>query len=336
MPQTFDELTDTLRAFKTGDPNGNGQPDEIPLCITIDSGNSCVRNMLPMFGVPAGGKWLYIDEDKQIQFAPTQQGFRDCLTWLHMLYQEGVLDPEVLSQDDNTVNVKKTEGNIGFTVEWRLMAMGWDEGITKTHTLYMPTAPEGVEPQIARYLEVAGNGAFVTSSNQHIPESMRWLDNLLETSAMFSMYYGEEGKAWEYDAENGKVNTLITDTSQLRDCLDCNALFFAPTKYISETFNMSPQRIQKTEYCQRYDAAGVIQKYANRYLDMAPLSSEQREELSLIQTDINNAVKESIPQFIAEGVTDKSWDAYIKRFDNMKVDKLVSTYQEGIEQLDID
>ena len=32
VPTTLDEFKDVLVAFKTKDPNGNGQADEIPLC----------------------------------------------------------------------------------------------------------------------------------------------------------------------------------------------------------------------------------------------------------------------------------------------------------------
>ena len=33
VPTTRDELEDVLKAFKTEDPNGNGQADEIPMNI---------------------------------------------------------------------------------------------------------------------------------------------------------------------------------------------------------------------------------------------------------------------------------------------------------------
>lgn len=95
-PTSLDELTETLRAFKTGDPNGNGQQDEVPLEMGLDSGYYGVRWMLPMFGVPVDAeRWIYLDDDKKVQFAPTQEGFRQCLEWLHMLYSEGLIDKEV-------------------------------------------------------------------------------------------------------------------------------------------------------------------------------------------------------------------------------------------------
>lgn len=60
-PTTLDELTEVLRAFKTQDPNGNGEADEVPLEMGLDTGFYGVRYILPMFGIPCDGeKWIYI------------------------------------------------------------------------------------------------------------------------------------------------------------------------------------------------------------------------------------------------------------------------------------
>lgn len=336
MPASLDELTETLRAFKTQDPNGNGEADEIPLEMALDAWHYGVGRMLPMFGVPADPTtWLYIDDNKQVQFVPEQEGFRKCLEWLHQMYEEGIIDAEIFSQDDTTLETKLAAGNVGFFTGWRLQAMGWDDGVAKDCVLYMPVGPEGTDAWMPRRLEVATNGAYITSANQHIPESMRWLDALLETETMFSLYYGEEGIGWEYDAENGKINSLVTDTSGTKDWLDCNTLFFAPAKYISETFNMSPQRTEKTEYCEEYEAAGLIQKYSNSYLDMAPLTSEQHSQITLMQTDIKNAVVENMAAFISEGITNESWETFMDLFESMNVSEYVQMYQEAIDQMDL-
>ena len=336
MPTTLEESTETLRAFKSGDPNGNGEADEIPVEMDLTSNYYGVRWMLPMFGVPVDPlKWIYIDNDKKVQFAANQEGFRQCLEWLHLLYEEGLVDAEILSQDVNAVQTKLAGGNAGFFTAWRLTAKGWDDGVAKDCVLYMPAAPEGSKPCLARYLEVAKNGAYVTSTNQHLPETMRWLDALLETETMFSMYYGAEGPGWEYNKENGKIDSVVTDTSGTLDFLGSNALFFAPGSYIGEVFNMAQQRIEKTEYCQIYEEAGIIQKYSDDYLGMAPLTSEQHQNCLLIETDIDNAVKEYMARFISEGITDDSWNAFVSMFDGMKINDYLKVYQDAIDQMDI-
>ena len=343
-PTTLEELTEVLRAFKTQDPNGNGEADEVPLEMNLDGGAYYgVRYMLPMFGIPCDHeKWIYLDDDKKVQFAATQQGFRECMEWLNLCYTEGLVDPEIISQDVNTVETKLKEGNVGFFAAWRLLAMGFDDGVAKDCTLYMPAGPEGRKASLLRYIEMAKpeSGAFLTSTNEHVAESLRWLDALLETETMFSLYYGEqdagdEKMGWEYDAENGKINALADGSVEVKNCLDCNTLFFAPGKYISETFNMPPQRIEKTDYCTKYDDAGIIQKYSNDYLKLAPLTAEQLQQLSLKETDIKNAVEENMAAFITQGVTDESWDAFMKLFEGMDVAGYVKVYQDAIDQMDI-
>ncbi len=335
-PTTLSELTDTLRAFKEQDPNGNGEADEVPVEMALDTGFYSVKYMLPMFGVPCDpDKWIYLDDNKQVQFTPTQEGFRACMEWLNSLYKENLLDPEVISQDINTLETKLKGGNAGFFTAWRLTAMGLDDGVAKDATLFMPTAPEGTAPKLYRYTEIAKPGAYITTTNENIPASMRWLDSLLDTETMYSLYYGPKGTGWDYNKDNSKIDTIITDTTGIRDCFDQNTLFFAPGQYLTSVFNWSPQRIEKTEYCQKYDAAGMIQKYSNDYLDMAPLTSEQHQSSALVETDIDNAVMEHMADFITSGVTDDNWNTFVKLFTDMNITDYVKMYQDAIDTMGI-
>lgn len=335
-PKTLDELTGVLRAFKTEDPNGNGEQDEVPLELGLNTGFYGIRYMLPMFGIPCetDKKWIYIDDNKKVQMTATQEGFRQCMEWLHEMYSEGVADAELVSQDINTIETKIKEGNVGFFTAWRLKAMGWEESVEKDCVLFMPTAPEGTKPSMNRYLELAKNGAYVTASNQNVPATMRWLDSMLELETMFNLYYGAEGEAWSRN-ENGKLDSTALDPTRVKDCLDANSFFYAPGKYISENYNMAVQRIEKTEYCREYEAAGIIQKYSNNYLKMAPLTSEQRQNSTLKETDIDNAVIENVATFITNGVTDDSWNTFVKMFDDMGIEEYIKMYQDAIDQMEI-
>ena len=336
-PKTVDELTEVLRAFKDGDPNGNGEADEIPLEAHLDTGFYGISYMLPLFGVPVNeSTWLYIDDDKKVQFAPTQEGFRKCMEWLNMCYTEGLLDPEAASQDINTLETKLKAGNVGFFPCWRLIAMGFDDGVAKNSVLWTPDGTAKLE----RTMEVARPHAFVTSTNENVPATMRWLDAMLETEMMFSLYYGEEnstepGAGWIWD-ENGKITSTNDGSMEVKNYIDCNTMFWGPGKYISETFNMPPQRTEKTEYCQKYDEAGVIQKYSNQYLTMAPLTSEQIQANALLQTDIKNAVLEHVSSFVTGGVTDEGWNDFVAIFEDMNVADYVQMYQDAIDGMDIE
>lgn len=338
-PTTIDELTEVLRAFKTQDPNGNGENDEVPLEMGLDTGFYGVRYILPMFGVPCDDKkWIYIDDDKKIQFAATQDGFRKCMEWLHQMYEEELVDAELISQDMNTIETKLKEGNAGFFTAWRLLAMGWDDGISKDAVLWTPGEEMGAK--LSKTIEMARGGAWLTITNEHIDESLKLLDAMMDTETQFSLYYGEkdatDGTGWTYN-ENGKIDILNAGTVDVnKNYLDCNTLFFGPGKYLSNVFNMPPQRVEKTQYCQTYEEAGIMQKYSNNYLTLAPLTSDQLQSNALLETDINNAVVENMATFITEGVTDESWEKFVGMFDGMGVSDYIQIYQDAIDTMELD
>lgn len=336
-PTDVESLTEVLRAFKTGDPNGNGEADEVPLEMGLDTGFYGIRYILPLFGIPCDpDKWIYIDNDKQVQFAATQDGFRECMEWLNMCYTEGLVDAELLSQDLNTIETKLAGGNVGFFTAWRLIAMAWDEGVAKDAVFWMPDTEA---TSCYRYLEVARPGAYITATNENVEATARWLDAMLETEMQFSLYYGEQdatdGTGWAYN-DNGKIDSINDGTVEVRNYLDCNTMFWAPGKYISDTFNMPEQRTEKTDYCLQSDEAGIIQKYSNDYLDMAPLTSEQLQSITLKETDINNAVVENIAGFVSGGVTDESWNSFVSLFDGMGVSDYVKMYQDAIDTMELE
>ncbi len=53
-----------------------------------------------------------------------------------------------------------------------------------------------------------------------------------------------KGKGWEYD-NNGMINVTNDNTADVKDYLDCNALFFAPGNYISSTYNLPSQGLRR-------------------------------------------------------------------------------------------
>lgn len=334
-PTTIEELTEVLRAFK------EAYPDYVPYEMGLDAGGYYdLKYVLPMFGVPNCDNWLYIDEDKQVKFAPVQDGFRQAVEWLSECYAEGLLDPECLSQDINTLQTKLSEGNVGFFSAWRLIAMAWDDGVAANSECILPPSVDGKGAYMDRYLELARPCAFITASNEHVEESIRLLDAMMDTEMQADLYYGPqnatEGMGWKYNEENGKIDTYTASEVTVHNQIDCNTQFFAPGAYISETYNLSPQRLEKIDYCERYDEAGVINTYSSQYFSMAGLTADVLSQFQLLETDINNAVNEAVADFVAHGVTDESWNSFVSKFDGMGVEDYIATYQEAIDKMDLE
>ena len=336
MPTNTDELLDTLRAFATEDPNGNGEADEVAFEMCLEHGWNGICNVLPLFGIPADtDSWVYLDDNGDVQFAPTQDGFRECMEWLHTAYAEGLLDAEVVSQDSNTMMSKLAAGNVGFCYAWRLGGMGYEDGVEADCTLF---TMDGIKMNTTLELCNAQKGVFFTSSNEHLAESLRLIDTFLDTEYMWSLYYGEkdneDGAGWSYN-DDGLIEIYASDSDEAKDFLDCNAPFFAPATYASSVYVRPETRDEKTAYCRTYDELGLHQVYSNTYFDLAALTSDQQQELTLIETDIDNAVDENVANFIINGVTDDSWNSFVTIFENMGIDSYVETYQTAIDDLDL-
>lgn len=108
IPTTIDEFTEVLRAFKTQDPNKNNEADEIPLSFrSTDAANrtTWIGSFFGPFGVVDDSTHIMIKDGKVI-FTPEQEGFRKALEYFHMLYAEGLMDPESFTQDDSTFYAK--------------------------------------------------------------------------------------------------------------------------------------------------------------------------------------------------------------------------------------
>ncbi|MFX3635898.1 MAG: extracellular solute-binding protein [Candidatus Pristimantibacillus sp.] len=86
-PTTLDQLYDVLKAFKEGDPNGNGLADEIPFSANYDTLNFA-------YGVFNGvqGSWK-LKDDKLVPII-TEEESRDALLWMKKAY-----DAELFPKD---------------------------------------------------------------------------------------------------------------------------------------------------------------------------------------------------------------------------------------------
>ncbi len=101
-PTTTQEFEDMLIAFRDNDMNGNGDPtDEVPYMSSFKAWGGtpfcyfiCPFQMTSMDGI-------YEDENGTWHLAAAEAGYKDALTWLNHLYEEGLIAQETFTQDKN-------------------------------------------------------------------------------------------------------------------------------------------------------------------------------------------------------------------------------------------
>ncbi len=334
MPETVDELTDVLRVFKNGDPNGNGIADEIPYQATFNDTNNGLYNAFAFWGIPLNYEsYLFIQPEETVRFAAHAPGFRECLEWLHLLYAEGLMDAECITQSSNLWSAKLNRDSGGLFTYWRLQNTALKPEIAAQFGLMLPVAAEGYQPAVSATLERIEFGAALTTANEHIPETLRWLDAQFETETMMVSQNGALGDTLIL-GEDGRYQVAYVppDNELYKTVPVICGQFFAPPAYYESVYVMAPHRAEKTAYCQQYEDAGVMEYKSFQYLtEIAPMPAEQNARASRLYTEIDKHMTESMTRFIISGVTDATWQGFLDALDSLSVGEYVALFQQSYD-----
>ena len=117
MPKTQEEFVDVLRAFKTQDPNGNGQADEIPTGGRQEA--RWMDHLFSMYGIAmweGNPQWdIY---DGELTYSGVTQNMKDALQFISGLYKEGLMDQETLLNDKAGWEGKIASNRVGVYFHW--------------------------------------------------------------------------------------------------------------------------------------------------------------------------------------------------------------------------
>ncbi len=334
VPTTTDELYDVLKAFKDGDPNGNGQADEIPLELCENNWAAGIMYYAGPWGIT--GNYKIVDG----KFTPTvnTQAYRDFIDYFHKLAVEGLIDVEGFSQTNQQFYAKLKEYVCGAYGGWTPQS-NFDEETAKEYDMVLPlTAPgyEGQTVKIGEWSKFRGNrtGFAITTACKSPETLLRWWDYLSsDTKRKWTIAYGEEGKCWEMD-ESGQVWSLFPEATAdytrenmkyTEGSYGCMPLILESEmeKNDAELRPTSVYRSNWSEECKPY--------YEKEVLPMRFVTPEKTNEKAMIETDLNDYIKNFLATSVINGVTDESWNAHLQQLEALGINEWVQWYQDFID-----
>jgi len=344
-PKTIDELTDVLRAFKSGAPGAAGM---WPMSSGggIDHHIQGFYNYFGMFGVPLQ-RYVYahINDSGKVEFPGYMPGFREALEWFAMCYAEGLLDPDALTQSENAWNSKINANQVGFATYLRLYNSAWanPETIQNWTSIVPPAGSQGAK--VPRILELPQYGAVLTVANKHVAETLQWLDLQFATEWMMTAVngpiemtqevidiLGEDGQdepPLVFEGGLWRVN-YVPENQALYKIVPINqGQFFAPGDYYFDIFELPPHRIERRDNAIKYNNAGVMEKNSYQILSrIIKPTNEEAAELQRLYADIETLMKESIANFVIRGVTDDTWADFLSKAESVNVTRYLEIYQK--------
>ena len=208
VPTTIEELYDVLVAFKEQDANGNGDPnDEIPMAITIggQSGQRVEFALKAAFGIYNVNHnfQLAADENGKVYLSETTENWKEYLTFMNKLYEEGLLDNEAFTMTTAEFQAKASADLIGFFGDWSTLAQcvgAADDFVNRDYEYIISFANKDTGLQtITLYPNYTAGARLMVNALTEVPEKIcEIIDYLYSDEGIMLVNYGTEGVTFNY------------------------------------------------------------------------------------------------------------------------------------------
>ncbi len=342
LPKTADEFYEVMKAFRDNDMNGNGdKTDEIPLEFSESNWAAKVMNLANPWGIAGQGAanpeaFKMVKDGKVVPTANTNE-FRAFLEYYNKLANEGLVDVEGFSQTNEQYYAKLKEGVVGCYIAWSPYS-NFSPEIAANYVVLPPfTAIDGVNPVKTgdRTRLFADRCGFAISATcQNVEAALTWWNYLSSSTEMkYTARLGEKGGAW--DIVDGKVIPL-TPPGLSDDFTETNY------QYTYGTVDRGPFIRADEEMVVAEDpteATYIRQCMVDQVFDMLPTEKimpkftdpEKINERSFIEVELFELINNFIATSIVKGVTDESWNNYLKQLDGARYDEWINWYQQYMD-----
>ena len=326
-PKTAEELTEVLRAFKTGDPNGNYQQDEIPLAFI---GMWELRFLGHAFGIIDNDYYVTV-KDGAVTSSLTSDENRAFLTWLHTLWTEGLIDHDGFSTTDNLRQITDEKKAIPYGVLLSSTPLTVvPQAALSQYTLLKPLEHDGKQIYRDLFGDVIRGTFAVTSACREPEKLVAWVNRFYTEEISRLASYGKEGEDyilteggyWEWNADIQTAGDVIL-----------------PENTISEG-GVAPGLTDsgfQLRYTDEVTRNHVEQLLTLREFTVSPfppvtLTAEDEKRIAEIQKDLSGYAEKTMACFVTGDteMTDENWSEFCSTVTKKGLPEMIAIWQKYI------
>ena len=348
MPTTLNEYKDVLIAFRDNDPNGNGIADEIPLagCATGGWFSQFPGFFMNSFIYNNNGKSITVN-DGVLDTSFDKPEWREGLTYLNDLYNEGLLSPESFTQDGDQYRSMGENPEIpilgsGIGGHQGIMAQFYGESGRWLDFVIVPPleSPDGKRPTSYYDPYQASFNSIITEKCENPEIAFKWLDGHYEMEAMLRSIFGRPDQEWRW-AEEGELGLdgnpalyalLVpwSETTQNYCWMQSGNQARTPEFRFGEMAN--PEEPLETLLL---EATHLYDEYRPDHTQVLPplvFTEEQSNELADLEITILDFVEQMNARFITgDASLESDWDNYIETLNSMNLERFLEIHQEAYD-----
>lgn len=323
VPETVDEWTEVLRAFK------NIKGAEAPISFV----GTCL-GFLEAYGIT---NEFYI-EDGVVRNGVLQQGYKDFLTQMNEWYEEGLIAENFVSLDEQAVEMNMLSGKSGACFTHAGSGMGrWLESANKPEGFDLvgtqfPVLNKGDTPLLGyKDLKVSGLGTAISTMCRNTALAARLLD----------YGYSEEGHMlYNFGVENESytmTDGIPTFTDKIHNAPDGAFFGDALAQYARSSY--SGPFVQDVRYLEQYYthpqqlqavSAWSVGREPERDISEIKLSAEENNEILSLMVGVSDYATEMYSKLILGAASFDEYDAHIERLKELGLDRVLEIYNNAL------
>lgn len=336
-PTTLDELHDLLYAFTFNDPDGNGVNDT----YGIDASWSWM-GIWPVYGAfgfvnNTNSGNFYLQDDGSVIYTTALEEYQSALAIIKEWYDEGIIDPNCITDDRSAVRTKWANGTIGVMVDsqtWYYSNRGASSIIALAEDVFGKDTVDVMGPLTTEYGDgkvysavkfpnVWSNRALcftADATDEQVIAVLKMLEGMASDHDLFiKVVFGEEGVDYTI-AESGQLIISPDVTIEYQAAKGIGDTFYgygATDEYIANlTFserdlaNMEKSNAWPTVYWANNFPQVKSEVYDQFYAEVKKVEQEFYYSVLLGQSDVH-----------------ADWDAYITNLNNAGLGKIIADYE---------
>ncbi|MDF2916682.1 MAG: putative transporter substrate binding component [Microbacterium sp.] len=362
VPTTWDELRTALEAFKTGDPNGNGEADEIPMDFpqpgTGGWGSFQANVLLGGSGISVSDSVLgAYAEDGEVKSYVTHPAYREFVEFLHGLYADGLISKEAFTHDWSQYTAgTKGEGataSVGMTWMWTPSDIFGTELADQYVTIPQLQVEAGAtEDAVWSFngmsLNYEANRVAIAADVANKEAALKLVDSIYTPDISVQMRYGSFDVAVKKNGE--KDYTVLEPADKTKNSADwqfMNSLADASPGWVAQP------GVKITLPSQLVEVQGVDAVYDDNFANMdfnqdlvfgtSTLTTEEATQYSLNSTGIGQTVMSKFAQWVTKGGIESEWDSYVADLERNNLEQQIEflqtasdRYREVLQDNDVD
>lgn len=336
-PKTFDDLYQVLKVFKQHNPSS------YPLTI-LAGPRVLYRMTMPAWGISlgkngaSGSNTLSWDYATKRYFAGAiSEQYKSYITYMHKLYAEGLLDPEMAEPIDGDRWTQKLATGKAMASYAYYDQIG---GVTANSTIdgfKLQMYPALAGPAGAHHQPKSKTGSGIlfpikTAKRSDFEQLVRTVDEMFFSEENAKLWcLGVEGTT--YTVQNGKVVFSDEIRNSSEGIYKSLQVKYGCGSDVTQMVWVNAREM--TKYDENYARINAEVEAIGDVIQAIPptpkFDDRKAEEAGTLQTPLSDAFERWNSAFLTGGKSiEKDWDAYVKEMKSLGIDKFTELYNTSL------